>query len=228
MKSRADNLLARLEEMSRSQAISVLGLTDRDAEDPTKVKAAHRKAALANHPDRGGDPEKMKLANAARDVLIGDMPPSASNYSHREPAPPRSAGPTTPEEAAKSVIADWEDGNTDIDLPEYAVKKMKSWSQKHWSDAELEKYLLAIGDEEGGADPFRHVKEAQSTYCTYLLNYGARLHMSLMNLGVGDIKNPAHRKAQKEKEDAVYSELERARIEMILHGKNDPAKKVEV
>ena len=41
----------------------------RDA-DAQAIKQAYRKQALANHPDKGGDPEKFKQVSEAREVLL--------------------------------------------------------------------------------------------------------------------------------------------------------------
>ena len=38
--------------------------------DASAIKKAYRSQAMANHPDRGGDPEKMKKVNGAKDVLL--------------------------------------------------------------------------------------------------------------------------------------------------------------
>lgn len=47
---------------------TVLGVRRGDPVDV--VKAAHRKLVLANHPDRGGDEEKLKQINVARDRIL--------------------------------------------------------------------------------------------------------------------------------------------------------------
>lgn len=224
--SRASKLLSRLEEeMPRDQALKILGLSDHDADDPEKVKAAHRKAALANHPDRGGSEEKMKLANAARDTLMADSEPAYRSDRHNPPT--RAAGPTTPKEAAEQVLRDWEGGDEESDLDDYAIRSMRSWSKTAWKDSEKEEFLKFIADDIGGSDPFGKVKAAQSPYCSYLSDYAWNLFTSSQPAW-GGTKDPAKQKAQKIKSDAAYAELERARIEMILHGKNDPAKKAQV
>ena len=61
--------------MTYSQACFLLGLapafSDRD------LKRAYRRAAAANHPDRGGNAERMVLVNEAYEVLSGRTPSDA-------------------------------------------------------------------------------------------------------------------------------------------------------
>jgi len=54
-------------EMSYQDALSALGLSAGFSAD--ELKAAYKKAAIANHPDRGGSEEMMKKVNAANDML---------------------------------------------------------------------------------------------------------------------------------------------------------------
>ena len=61
--------------MTYTQACVILGLTaafsDRD------LKRAYRRAAAANHPDRGGNAERMVLVNEAYEVLLARTPSDA-------------------------------------------------------------------------------------------------------------------------------------------------------
>ncbi len=67
--------------MSRSEALGILGLTGYPA--PEAIQKSWKTLALQNHPDRGGDLEKMKQINVARDVLVGVQKPTLE----RGPAP---------------------------------------------------------------------------------------------------------------------------------------------
>lgn len=62
--------------MSRTDALKVLGLQSNFTDD--QLKTAYKKAAVANHPDKGGDVAKMQQINVARDVLAN--PTSAASF----------------------------------------------------------------------------------------------------------------------------------------------------
>ncbi|ORY32509.1 hypothetical protein BCR39DRAFT_459029, partial [Naematelia encephala] len=53
--------------MDRNEAMQVLGL--RDPITSTRLKDAHRRLMLANHPDRGGSPYLAGKVNEARVFL---------------------------------------------------------------------------------------------------------------------------------------------------------------
>ena len=53
--------------MIRESLYKILGLPD--FASPEEIKKVYRKLALIHHPDRGGDQERMKLINAAYDIL---------------------------------------------------------------------------------------------------------------------------------------------------------------
>ncbi|MDB5696274.1 MAG: uncharacterized protein JWN21_1817 [Sphingomonas bacterium] len=56
------------------EARAVLGVgPDADADE---IRAAHRRLASGVHPDKGGSAELARRVNAARDVLLGNQPPS--------------------------------------------------------------------------------------------------------------------------------------------------------
>jgi hypothetical protein len=57
-------------EMTRSEALDALGLTDQASRDD--VIAAHRRLIQKLHPDRGGSTYLAALLNRAKDVLIKD------------------------------------------------------------------------------------------------------------------------------------------------------------
>jgi curved DNA-binding protein CbpA len=54
--------------MSRTEALSVLGLSEGADEDA--IKAAHRKLIQQNHPDKGGSNYLAAKINEAKDVLL--------------------------------------------------------------------------------------------------------------------------------------------------------------
>ncbi|KAF8312507.1 hypothetical protein DL93DRAFT_2082099 [Clavulina sp. PMI_390] len=54
--------------MDRKEAIQILGLKDGPAMR-NKIKDAHRRIMIANHPDRGGSPYLASKINEAKDLL---------------------------------------------------------------------------------------------------------------------------------------------------------------
>lgn len=54
------------------------------------VIAAHRRLVALVHPDRGGTTAAMQEANAARDLLLADLPPTQSEARGEELDPPSS------------------------------------------------------------------------------------------------------------------------------------------
>lgn len=53
-----------------------------------EIIAAHRRLTALVHPDRGGTTTAMQEANAARDLLLADLPGSPVNSSDDEPPAP--------------------------------------------------------------------------------------------------------------------------------------------
>eukprot|EP01025_Chloroclados_australasicus_P067185 TRINITY_DN9292_c0_g1_i3.p2 TRINITY_DN9292_c0_g1~~TRINITY_DN9292_c0_g1_i3.p2 ORF type:complete len:109 (-),score=4.03 TRINITY_DN9292_c0_g1_i3:600-926(-) len=58
-----------LPEMSRREAGLILGL--RESAPAEKIKEAHRKLMIANHPDSGGSSYLATKINEAKDLLLG-------------------------------------------------------------------------------------------------------------------------------------------------------------
>ncbi|MCB2073643.1 MAG: J domain-containing protein [Novosphingobium sp.] len=56
---------------ARAQARSVLGVGEAAGRD--EIIEAHRRLLVKVHPDRGGSNEQVHEANAARDLLLGDL-----------------------------------------------------------------------------------------------------------------------------------------------------------
>lgn len=59
------------QEMTRREALLILGLRESAAQDAQRVKDAHRRIMLANHPDSGGSPYISVKVNEAKDMLLG-------------------------------------------------------------------------------------------------------------------------------------------------------------
>ena len=57
------------EQRERLKHLRVLGLT-RSQDTEAAIKRAYRALALLNHPDKQGDPERMKAINASHDFLV--------------------------------------------------------------------------------------------------------------------------------------------------------------
>jgi len=56
-------------EMTADLALKALDISQSDARDASKLKAAYKAASLKNHPDRGGSADKMKDVNLAYEFL---------------------------------------------------------------------------------------------------------------------------------------------------------------
>lgn len=65
-----NNAASRHVDMTRDQALTILGLS-RGA-GPTEIKDAHRRLMRIMHPDRGGTSEQAAQVNRAKDILIGN------------------------------------------------------------------------------------------------------------------------------------------------------------
>ena len=57
-----------LNEMTRREAAQILGLRESASDD--KIKAAHRKIMIANHPDQGGSEYVATKINEAKEFLL--------------------------------------------------------------------------------------------------------------------------------------------------------------
>ena len=55
--------------MTRREAAQILGLRESAAEE--RVKDAHRRIMIANHPDAGGSSYIAAKLNEAKDILLG-------------------------------------------------------------------------------------------------------------------------------------------------------------
>ncbi|OVA09909.1 DnaJ domain [Macleaya cordata] len=64
--------------MTKREAALILGL--RESATPDKVKEAHRKVMVANHPDAGGSHYLASKINEAKDVMLGKTKGSGSAF----------------------------------------------------------------------------------------------------------------------------------------------------
>eukprot|EP00899_Mesostigma_viride_P023015 jgi/Mesvir1/3899/Mv19845-RA.1 len=63
--------------MTRREAQQILGVRESQGED--KIKAAHRKVMIANHPDAGGSDYLASKINEAKDMLLNKQGGSSSS-----------------------------------------------------------------------------------------------------------------------------------------------------
>jgi hypothetical protein len=82
--------------MSLSEAKEILGFPPSISPSLLDVKEAYRSKAFENHPDRGGDTAKMVDINVAKDILMGERPPTGA--PRRRPGPPQPPGGWQPED----------------------------------------------------------------------------------------------------------------------------------
>ncbi|EOY18553.1 Chaperone DnaJ-domain superfamily protein isoform 1 [Theobroma cacao] len=71
--------------MTRREAALILGVRflsihDRENATPDKVKEAHKKVMVANHPDAGGSHYLASKINEAKDVMLGKTKGSGSAF----------------------------------------------------------------------------------------------------------------------------------------------------
>jgi len=64
--------------MNRREAALILGIREGAAAD--KVKEAHKKVMVANHPDAGGSDYLASKVNEAKEVLLGNSKSSGSAF----------------------------------------------------------------------------------------------------------------------------------------------------
>ncbi|CAA6671853.1 unnamed protein product [Spirodela intermedia] len=65
------------QKMSRREAALILGVRERAVEE--KIKEAHRRVMVANHPDAGGSHYLASKINEAKDILMGKQGGSSSS-----------------------------------------------------------------------------------------------------------------------------------------------------
>jgi hypothetical protein len=79
--------------MSAYDAKTLLGFPSDSNPSPDEVRRAQRKLTLENHPDRGGDPEKLVEINAAADILLWKARPTYERAPSSQPAQPSTGAP---------------------------------------------------------------------------------------------------------------------------------------
>ena len=73
--ARAAHYARILRAMSIDEAKETLGFRPNQNPSQSEINKAYRAKALENHPDRGGNPEKMVEVNVAKDILEGKVNP---------------------------------------------------------------------------------------------------------------------------------------------------------
>lgn len=94
--------------MSRDQAKVILGFPPNYNPSEEEIKKNYKIKALENHPDRGGDTEKMVEVNVAKDILTGK---AQEHWESRRPEPAPSRRPE-PRRSEPDNVMDGEDFNT--------------------------------------------------------------------------------------------------------------------
>ena len=69
--------------MSVEDSLLILGLDESVLGDIDAIKKAYRKAALQNHPDKGGNQEQMKKINIAYKRLLNEKPTSSDRFLNK-------------------------------------------------------------------------------------------------------------------------------------------------
>ncbi|KAH7300090.1 hypothetical protein KP509_24G044700 [Ceratopteris richardii] len=64
--------------MTRREAALILGIRESAAQE--KIKEAHRRVMIANHPDAGGSDYLATKINEAKDLLLGQTRGSGSAF----------------------------------------------------------------------------------------------------------------------------------------------------
>lgn len=67
-----------LPEMTRREASQILGV--RESASIDRIKAAHKRIMVANHPDAGGSSYLAAKINEAKDILTGKKSPGGSAF----------------------------------------------------------------------------------------------------------------------------------------------------
>jgi curved DNA-binding protein CbpA len=69
--------------MSVEDSLNILGLDESVIGNAEEIKKAYRKAALLNHPDKGGNQEQMKKINIAYKRLLNEKPTSSDRFLNK-------------------------------------------------------------------------------------------------------------------------------------------------
>jgi len=67
-----------LPEMTKREASQILGV--RESAQADRIKAAHKRIMVANHPDAGGSSYLAAKINEAKDILSGKKSPGGSPF----------------------------------------------------------------------------------------------------------------------------------------------------
>lgn len=100
------------ESVTQATAMRLLGLSGSFTEE--ELKAAYRKAAKANHPDRGGSTDAMQQVNASFDLLKGSIGSAGVGGSFKDTYAARKAKDDAEKAAVTTFIAEMFDKFFDV------------------------------------------------------------------------------------------------------------------
>lgn len=106
--------------MSLADAKVTLGFPPDANPTPSEIQRAWREQAFKNHPDRGGDPQKMVEVNVAKDILEGKQRPTYDRTTPSDPDPWAGSGgrpSPPPREPQKKEEVTWEEAKSKAGIP---------------------------------------------------------------------------------------------------------------
>jgi curved DNA-binding protein CbpA len=165
--------------MNVEQALDLFGLKQSEV-TPEKVKSTYRKLSLKNHPDRGGDKDKMTLVNVAFDLL--------KNAKAIAPTVDRSDWKAKYKEAGKFVLKDLKNK---FDYKAF-VNYLNKQSEMEFA-YEVSKELPRPGDNDPNGAGFNiefFVPDKTTTFEMHLYVNLLDIVHNNGGLGVGDISYP--------------------------------------
>lgn len=163
-----------------SDPFAVLGLSaDAGADD---VRAARRRLAREHHPDRGGEPERMRAINEAADAAMAAV-------ARRQPTPVR-RDESRRDQSAPRLIAEDEGPGWARDVPSFTVEALPAET--------FEALLVVVADIGEVLDddpPYRldcHLREPFDCWCRLdVLPDAGSSTVSLTIAGVDDQPTPS-------------------------------------
>ncbi len=101
--------------MSYAEALKVLDVPL--GASPEEINKAYKRKAIENHPDRGGDPEKMVEINVAKDILDGKGRPTYEPPSYDDGPSPDGGYRPPPRPKPEPVRVSWEEAEAKANVP---------------------------------------------------------------------------------------------------------------